>query len=179
VAAQVHTVQSTATSIERQVADADGVTARVVERAREMDAVVFKLADSLHRVGGVASVIGGLANQTNLLALNATIEAARAGEAGRGFSVVASEVKELSRDTARATEEIASIIDSLRTDATEVTAAISAMTEGIGGIGTATAMIRAEVFQQRGALDQLNRQAREAIAQAHQIGSGSDHAVTD
>jgi hypothetical protein len=179
VAAQVHTVQSTATSIERQVADADGVTARVVDQAREMDRVVLKLAESLHRVGGVASVIGGLANQTNLLALNATIESARAGEAGRSFSVVAGEVKQLSRDTARFTEEITSIIDSLRADAAEVTAAINTMTDGIGGIGTATSMIRAEVWQQRGALDQLNWQAEQAIAQARQIGTGSEHAVTD
>ena len=145
---------------------------RAREQAIEADAVVLKLADSLHRVGGVASVINGLANQTNLLALNATIEAVRAGEAGRSFSVVASEVKELSRDTARFTEEIASIIDSLRSDATAVTVAINAMSDGIGGIGTATAMIREEVSEQRTALEQLTRQAEQAITQARRIGDG-------
>jgi methyl-accepting chemotaxis protein len=169
---RVRTVQSTATSIERQVADADGVTAQVVEQAREVDAVILKLADSLHRIGGVASVINGLANQTNLLALNATIEAVRAGDAGRSFSVVASEVKELSRDTARFTEEIASIIESLRSDATAVTVAINAMSDGIGGIDTATAMIREEVSEQRSALEQLTRQAEQAITQARHIGDG-------
>jgi hypothetical protein len=178
VAAQVHTVQSTATSIERQVANADGVTAHVVEQAHDVDQVVLKLAESLHRVGGVASIIGGLANQTNLLALNATIESARAGEAGRSFSVVAAEVKQLSRDTARFTEEITSIIGSLREDATAVTVAIHAMTDGIGGVGTATAMIRDEVSQQRGALEQLNRQAEQAMTQARRIGGGTGHAVT-
>jgi hypothetical protein len=171
VVERLHAVRSTATSIENQVAAADQVTARVVEQAQVADTVVLALAESLRRVSGVASLINRVADQTNLLALNATIEAARAGESGRGFSVVANEVKDLSRDTARFTEEITGIIGSLQNDADAVASAIKGMGEGIGGIGTATTLIREEVDEQRTALEQLNVQAEEAISRAREIGS--------
>jgi methyl-accepting chemotaxis protein len=174
VVGQVRTVEETATSIDGQVSTADDVAASVVEQARDVDRAVVVLAESLQRIGGVASVISGLANQTNLLALNATIESARAGDAGKSFSIVAAEVKELSRHTAKFTDEITAIIESLRTDAGAVTNAISSMTEGINRISAATAMIRGEVAQQRGALDQLTLQAQQATTQARRIGDDED-----
>ncbi len=76
-------------------------------------------------VGQISDLIGVIANQTNLLALNATIEAARAGAAGRGFSVVASEVKELSHRVANATSEIAEQIQLLKKVALQSTASLS------------------------------------------------------
>ncbi|WP_275415563.1 methyl-accepting chemotaxis protein [Virgisporangium aliadipatigenens] len=170
VVERLHAVRSTATSIEHQVAAADRVTALVVDQAQRADTVVLALGESLRRVSGVAALINRVADQTNLLALNATIEAARAGENGRGFGVVANEVKDLSRDTARFTEEITEIIGELQTDAGAVASAIKGMSDGIGGIGTATTLIREEVDQQRTALEQLNAQADSAIAQAKRLG---------
>lgn len=78
----------------------------IVERVAELEKGVQQIAE-------MAQTIGAISRQTNLLALNATIEAARAGEAGRGFAVVASEVKVLSGNTAKATEEIRTRIETL------------------------------------------------------------------
>lgn len=75
--------------------------------------IVEELRNDISRVGNVANKISQVARQTNLLALNATIEAARAGEAGRGFSVVATEVKSLSGQTSDATKEITEVVTTL------------------------------------------------------------------
>ncbi len=82
--------------------------------AKDTQSLIKHLGDKSEEIGNVIQVITSIAEQTNLLALNATIEAARAGEAGKGFSVVANEVKELSQQTAKATEEITKQITSIQ-----------------------------------------------------------------
>ncbi len=89
------------------------------EQVEQTASTVKKLADDTNNVGTVLNVIRGIAEQTNLLALNAAIEAARAGEQGRGFAVVADEVRTLAQKTQQSTAEIEGIIHNIQEGARE------------------------------------------------------------
>ncbi|MBT9235348.1 methyl-accepting chemotaxis protein [Pseudomonas inefficax] len=117
-----------ATNADQQAQVGDQVVAEAIGRieqlAGQMDhclAAMQHLAGESQRIGSILDVIKSVSEQTNLLALNAAIEAARAGEAGRGFAVVADEVRGLAQRTSTATEEIGQLIDSLHNGTDEVT----------------------------------------------------------
>lgn len=114
------------TSVGRQVEETKSLTSRASELAGTAGDSVEELRRAADEIGNVVQLIAAVARQTNLLALNATIEAARAGAAGRGFVVVANEVKALSVQTQSATEEIAAKIEQLQRSAH---ASIDAVTE--------------------------------------------------
>ncbi|GGM24424.1 methyl-accepting chemotaxis protein [Dactylosporangium sucinum] len=163
VVAQVDEVRGAARTIEERVTEADRATASVVARAGQAERVVAALGDSLRQVHGTTQLIAGIAAQTRLLALNATIEAARAGEAGRGFTVVANEVKDLASNTAESTEQISTTITSLERNAAEMADTIAAMVSGVGGIGEATGVLHTVAQDQHAVVERLNGRVNETL----------------
>lgn len=149
VVGQVQAMREAAGNIDQQVGLAERVTKSVVERAESTDALVVTLIESLRRVAGITKLIAGIAEQSKLLALNATIEAARAGAAGRGFGVVADEVKDLATSTGRSTEEITTTVTALEQDTAAVSAAIAEVSSGIGELDAATETLRYIAAEQR------------------------------
>lgn len=109
-------------------------------------------ADAIHRV---IELISDIAEQTNLLALNATIEAARAGEAGRGFAVVASEVKSLAEQTGKATEEISGQIAGIQDASSGAADGLSGIHGVIGEINETLADLASVVSQQSAATNEI------------------------
>jgi twitching motility protein PilJ len=128
-----------------QVAQQGGdIVNRTVERLQKMRSTVQDtaakikvLGESSLEIGEIVKVIEDIANRTNLLALNATIEAAKAGEAGRGFAVVADEVRKLAERSSKATNDIATLIQSIQA---ETSAAVRAMEQGTAEVEQGVAM---------------------------------------
>ncbi|GGL37511.1 methyl-accepting chemotaxis protein [Planomonospora parontospora] len=175
VADKTEEVRGTADTIDEQVKATDSVAHRTVEQARQANGAIEQLETSLRKVEGIAHIISSVAAQTHLLALNATIEAVHAGEAGRGFSVVAGEVKDLATATTQSTGEITAIIRSLEANATAVTSALAAMTGGIGNLDTATSQVGAMTRRQHASIDLLNEFLDRAIRRISTMAHLSEH----
>jgi methyl-accepting chemotaxis protein len=150
--------------ITEQVRRGSGLGREAVMRADASRATIDALAKATNQIGDIVTVIKNIAAQTNLLALNATIEAARAGEAGRGFSVVASEVKTLATQTGKSTEEIGAKVAEIQTTAREVVTALSSVAEAIDQLSGVTVSVSTAIDQQRDATENFVASARESSA---------------
>ena len=171
---------SAISEVASQIARGDGLARDAISKAARSKDGVESLTEAANQISDFVGVVSGLAEQTNLLALNATIEAARAGEAGKGFAVVASEVKDLAEQTNRSTSEIAERVSRIQ-DSTRITAAsISEVAAAIESLGEVTASVAAAMEEQSASTGSLstfvtsNRQALRAVAD--QINSLADAA---
>jgi methyl-accepting chemotaxis protein len=157
----------------RQIAhnanEAATVAGQAVDAVRTTTDTITRLGESSRMIGDVVKVITSIAEQTNLLALNATIEAARAGEAGRGFAVVANEVKDLSQETARATEDISRRVEAIQADTAGAVAAIEGVSQVIAQINDYQTTIATAVEEQTATTGEMDRNVAEAAAGSGQI----------
>lgn len=168
--------------IGRQLDSTTGVVRTAVNEAADTNREIGALAQAAQKIGDVVKLIRNIAGQTNLLALNATIEAARAGEAGKGFAVVASEVKSLAVQTAKATEDIATLITSVQGATGSAVEAIGRIAGRMKEIDGYAAAVSSAVIQQSAATSEISQNVASASQGARLVVSVLDdvaHAATE
>ncbi len=177
VAGATEELSSSVAEINRQVTTSSNIAAEAVSASVRTNDLINSLAGAAAKIGAVTDMINAIASQTNLLALNATIEAARAGEAGRGFAVVAAEVKNLSNQTAKATEEISEHISAMQRATDDTVAAIQGIGGTIGQISDIANTIAIAIEQQGLATQEIARSISQAAAGTSEV-AGNINAVT-
>ena len=203
VATAMHEMSATAQEVARHAAEAAGAADAADSAARQGETVmqatiktitdirgeisntsevIRRLEADSGRIGKVLEVIRGIAEQTNLLALNAAIEAARAGEQGRGFAVVADEVRTLAQRTAESTAEIHQIIDTVQTGAVNAVRAIesgqSRSEEGVTQVTQAGATLQL-ITSAVEAIRDMNRQIATAAEEQTSVAEDISRNLTE
>ena len=148
IAGRTDLLRSAISEISTQAEAAAQTVESGVTNAALATTTMLRLRDASRQIGEIVHTVTAITEQTNLLALNATIEAARAGEAGRGFSIVAGEVKELARAAATAAEEIARRIATVQADTGSAVATVEGLAEVIDSIAQYQAVIGSAVTEQ-------------------------------
>jgi methyl-accepting chemotaxis protein len=143
------------------------VMGQIAQKVQETAKTVESLGQRSDQIGAIIGTIEDIADQTNLLALNAAIEAARAGEQGRGFAVVADEVRALAERTTRATKEIGEMIKAIQR---ETKGAVEAMEQGVQQVETGTE----EAAKSGQALLEILEQVNDVATQVHQIATAAE-----
>jgi methyl-accepting chemotaxis protein len=162
VAAASEELSASIQEISRQVTNQAGLAQTSVHSIEETSKSVAELSDASTRIGEVVRLINEIAEQTNLLALNATIEAARAGEAGKGFAVVASEVKNLANQTAKATEEIGAQVGGIQATTRGTVDSIASVGAQVRQMNEISSAVAAAVEEQNAATKEISRNVQQA-----------------
>lgn len=189
VATASEEVSSSIDAVAGKTKEAREITHDAVNLAGSSQEKVDALGNAADEISKVTEVITEISEQTNLLALNATIEAARAGEAGKGFAVVANEIKELARQTADATGEIRSKIESIQYSTGETVTEIRQITEVINKVDTIVADIAVSVDEQSATTSEISEnvlqaaqgigEVNENVAQSSAVADNVARDITD
>ncbi len=160
-------------------------TSKVVESVQASSSTIHELSDSIQKIGDITRVIQEIASQTNLLALNAAIEAARAGEQGRGFAVVADEVRKLAERTTSSTTDIATMVNEIQA---VTQTAVTGMEQAAQEVDTGVGMLRESVSglegitsasqQVSGMAQQISDAAQQQNIASQEVASNMEH-ITD
>ncbi|MGB7407010.1 MAG: methyl-accepting chemotaxis protein [Pontixanthobacter sp.] len=148
------------------------------ERSTRADEALRSLTDRSNTIGTSTETISRIANTTNILALNATIEAAAAGDAGRAFAVVATEVKDLSKQVALATEEINHLLSAMNSGVTDAETSFTQIATAIDDVTKAALAIKREVHEQRRTAADIEDSALQTTQGVNQISDRIGKLVT-
>lgn len=164
ISAATKQLSSSVGQVSSQLDDTGEVVDAALGAIKNTHAIVTRLDEASKRINKTVALIRAVATQTNLLALNATIEAARAGEAGRGFSVVAAEVKALAGQTAAATEEIINQVDEIQAATQQTLSGIRGIDDVMEKIKLVTQSVNEAAGQQMAATNDIARNIETAAA---------------
>lgn len=169
VAAATEELSGSIRELSEQVTGAARIATQASEGTEQSSIHVSSLAGSAQKIGDVVGLIQAIAEQTNLLALNATIEAARAGEAGKGFAVVASEVKTLAGQTAKATEEISQQVGEIQQTTERAVQSIESISDVVKQLDEMTTSIAGAVEEQGAATQEISQSVSVVAAGAQSL----------
>ncbi|WP_186293979.1 methyl-accepting chemotaxis protein [Bradyrhizobium guangdongense] len=169
VASATEELSASVGEVERLVGRSRSIAGTAVGQADVTNTRMQRLSDAAREVGEVVGLITSIADQTNMLALNATIEAARAGDAGKGFSVVAAEVKTLASQTSQATDRISAQILVMQSATDESVDAIREISRTIEEISTAAEAIISAVEQQNLVTQEISRNIQSVAGRTRDV----------
>ncbi len=169
VASASEQVDNSVHEIASQIARSSEKTTEASKKVSDTKTQMSSLEEATTAIGNVMKLISDIAEQTNLLALNATIEAARAGEAGRGFAIVAGEVKSLANETAKATDEIRAQVNAVQQQTKSVAEAMTEIEQVTNEVTEMASAIAAAVEEQKAATNEISRSISHAASNTREV----------
>jgi methyl-accepting chemotaxis protein len=164
------TIESVANGSSEQARSAQAVS----EAVRTAAGLVTSLGERSQAIGEIVSTIDGIAGQTNLLALNAAIEAARAGEQGRGFAVVADEVRKLAEGSQESASSIAGIIADIQSETARAVAAMDEVQRDVGAVAGVSEQNAAAAQEVSASTEETSASTQEVAASAEQVAQAAE-----